>query len=159
MYAQLLMRAVTGSIYPHPAIGFSQHDNHAANPYDTEKRKLGQDWPSVGHTMVGWKRIENIYNVLSQCQKDQVPGDFVELGVWRGGASVFAAGIIKHFGLQRDVWLFDSFAGFDREPWDGDRSWVQFNRVIAVPVEEVQQTFENYALMGSNVHFVKGEMP
>lgn len=41
-----------------------------------------------------------------------VPGDFVECGVWRGGASFLVAELLRQAGIDdRKVWLFDSFEG------------------------------------------------
>ena len=41
-----------------------------------------------------------------------VPGDFVECGVWRGGASFLMAELLREAGASdRRVWLFDSFEG------------------------------------------------
>lgn len=41
-----------------------------------------------------------------------IPGDFVECGVWRGGASFLIAELLRQAGVRdRKVWLFDSFEG------------------------------------------------
>ena len=41
-----------------------------------------------------------------------IPGDFVECGVWRGGSSFLIAELLRQAGVQdRKVWLFDSFEG------------------------------------------------
>ena len=67
MYAKLLMRAVTGSLYPVetrlPHL-VSKDNPFPLQAYDFEKRRYGLDWPVIGHTMVGWIRLENIYDCL-----------------------------------------------------------------------------------------------
>jgi hypothetical protein len=84
MYAKLLLRAVTGSIYP-----FDTRLPHIVNgkfptrAYDIERRKFGLDWPIIGHTMVGWVRLENVYESLRVCEADNIKGDFVEAGKGR----------------------------------------------------------------------------
>src|SRR5881398_570952 len=41
-----------------------------------------------------------------------IPGNFVECGVWRGGASFLMADLVRAAGApDRKVWLFDSFQG------------------------------------------------
>jgi len=41
-----------------------------------------------------------------------VPGDFIETGVWRGGACIFMRAILKAYGVtDRTVWVADSFEG------------------------------------------------
>lgn len=43
---------------------------------------------------------------------DAVPGDIVECGVWRGGASFLMADLLRRAGVSdRKVWLCDSFEG------------------------------------------------
>ena len=153
-YAQLLMRTVTGSVYPSYRIGWEE--GFPQHPYDFEMRKHGKDWPSIGHTMTGWIRIEQLYNALRSVTIENVPGDFVELGVWRGGASIFAAGVIKQMKMQRNVWVCDSFEGFEGSPWDGDNAWSKLNPIVAVGIEEVRQNFDNYGLLDPNIIFLKG---
>jgi O-methyltransferase len=153
-YAQLLIRTVTGSVYPSHRIG--REDCFPRHPYNVEIRKYGNDWPSIGHTMTGWIRLEHLYNALRLTAIEYVPGDFVELGVWRGGSSIFAAGIIKQMNMKRSIWVCDSFEGFEDKPWDGDSGRSKLNPVAAVGLEEVQQNFQNYGLLDANVKFLKG---
>src|SRR5687768_14741249 len=41
-----------------------------------------------------------------------VPGEFVECGVWRGGASFLIADLLRRLDVRnRRAWLFDSFEG------------------------------------------------
>jgi hypothetical protein len=42
-------------------------------------------------------------------QPQRVAGDYVELGVWRGGASVFAKAFMEAYGISAHVHLVDSF--------------------------------------------------
>ncbi len=43
---------------------------------------------------------------------DDVPGNFVECGTWRGGASFLMADLLRQAGIRdRKVWLCDSFEG------------------------------------------------
>ena len=83
MYAKLLMRAVTGSLYPFetrlPHL-VSKDNPFPLQAYDFEKRRYGLDWPVIGHTMVGWIRLENIYDCLQICESESIEGDFVEAG-------------------------------------------------------------------------------
>ena len=59
----------------------------------------------------------------------------------------------------RDVWVCDSFQGFEPDPWDGDHSWTKQNPVVAVSEEAVRDNFHNYGLsmfLDTSIHFVKG---
>jgi Macrocin-O-methyltransferase (TylF) len=60
-----------------------------------------------------WAFVFNIKQVLGE----GVPGDFAELGVWRGNT----AAILAHFASAhgREVLLFDTFAGFSARDMKG----------------------------------------
>jgi O-methyltransferase len=62
-------------------------------PMNQVNRDQGLDWPLFGFTMTGTKRIENLQNCLQACLRENVPGDFVETGVWRGGSCILAKAI------------------------------------------------------------------
>ena len=180
-HAQLLMRVVTGSVYPAVSYTGIVDEKLTTQPYEHFVRKYGLDWPSVGHTMVGWVRLQQLYEALRTCALEGVPGDFLEAGVWRGGASIFAASVLREMGClgahgapgggaehnescvrvqcARDVWVCDSFQGFEPDPWDGDRGWTEQNPVVAVSEEAVRDNFHNYGLgafLDESIHFVKG---
>ena len=58
-------------------------------PYDSKLREVGRDWPSRAESMIGLRRMENIQYCVQTVLDDDVPGDLIEAGVWRGGACIF----------------------------------------------------------------------
>ena len=63
-------------------------------------------------TMVPEKSLAELARQVSAILALQIPGDFVECGVWRGGASFLMAELLRQAGTgDRRVWLFDSFEG------------------------------------------------
>ena len=73
-----------------------------------------------GLTMVSPERLFSLVLSCRWVVENNVPGDFVEAGVWRGGASILTALWLKHHAINdRTVWLFDTFAGMT-EPDAGD---------------------------------------
>jgi hypothetical protein len=94
-----------------------------------------------------------------------IPGDFVECGVWRGGASFLMADILRQAGVRdRRVWLFDSFAGLPApQAVDGpaavayteqtDNAWYHDN--CTASLEEVQRSASELGL-ASYTTLVKG---
>ena len=77
-----------------------------------EHRNEGRDWPSVGYTMVGVKRLAQLQACVEDVLTNNVPGDFIEAGTWRGGASIFLRAVLKAHGIEdRKVWVADSFQG------------------------------------------------
>ena len=129
--------------------------------YDADKRALGVDWPAHAHTMIGVKRMDNLRSCLEDVIENSVKGDFIETGVWRGGASIFAKGILNAYGqTDRKVWLADSFEGLPRPnprdyPADQGDEHYKYD-FLRVGVEEVKSNFGKYGLLDDSVIFVKG---
>jgi hypothetical protein len=83
----------------------------SSREFDPMRRERGEDWPVIGFTMVGVKRLDNIHNCIARVIADKVAGDFVECGVWRGGASIFVRAAFDVYGAtDRTVWLAASFS-------------------------------------------------
>lgn len=64
-----------------------------------------------GYTMVSTERLINTVKVCRYVCESGIPGDFVECGVWRGGNGILAQKIFERYGEERQVWMFDTFAG------------------------------------------------
>ena len=76
----------------------------------------GNQWPPQtsceAFTMLGLRRLDNIQLLLEDVIQRNVKGDFIETGVWKGGACIFAASIFKAYQqYDRRVFLADSFDG------------------------------------------------
>lgn len=120
------------------------------------KTRLGQEWPEEGESMVGVPRLKNIRKLLRDVVQNDIPGDFLEAGVWRGGASMYARRVLDDLGASdRKVWVCDSFEGLPKATHPED--WLDYNGLtqLEVPLEEVEANFRKYGLL-TNVEFVKG---
>jgi hypothetical protein len=132
-----------------------------AAPVEGAGKLLGAIWPSRAHTMIGLPRLNNIRACAEAVLKDRVAGDFLEAGVWRGGAVIFMRGILKAYGVHdRMVWVADSFEGLP--PSDPAKypkeSPIAFHRYadLAVSLEQVRENFARYGLLDEQVRFLKG---
>ena len=127
---------------------------------DHSALEQGRAWPVVGETMVGKARLDNLQHCIEDVVRQGVPGDYIETGVWRGGASIFARGVMKALGVDdRRVWVADSFAGLP--PPDGryeaDANDVTYSiRELAIPLEVVTENFRRYGLLDDQVRFLAG---
>jgi O-methyltransferase len=130
-------------------------------PYDPELRANGRDWPARADSMIGLKRMENIQHCVETVLRDDIPGDLVETGVWRGGATIFMRGVLKAWGEEtRNVWCADSFEGLPapdttRYPADAGDTFYKKGG-LAVGVEQVKHNFERYGLLDDQVKFLVG---
>jgi len=50
---------------------------------------------------------------------NDIPGDFVECGVYMGGSCMIMAGVLNHYNVNRTIWLFDTFDGVPT-PYEND---------------------------------------
>lgn len=121
----------------------------------------GKIWPENGETMIGYKRLTNIEDCIRDIAKNKVRGDFIETGVWRGGAGIFMRALIDAFQLHdKKVWLADSFEGLpppdqSNFPEDQDSDLHKFKE-LAVSEETVKNNFKKYGLLDDKVVFLKG---
>ncbi len=133
-------------------------------PVPSDQRRLraaGLDLPFEAETMIGLRRLEHLAFCVKGVVRDEVPGDLIECGVWRGGASIFLRGALLALGVDdRTVWVADSFAGLptpdaSRFPVDsGDLHHT--NTALAVSLAEVRRNFERYGLLDEQVRFLAG---
>lgn len=146
LYLDLVKRALTDSIY---------------DTADVQVRAEGRDWPSRACTMIGMRRLENLQHCLEDAIANNIPGDFIETGVWRGGATIFMRAMLKaHRITDRRVWVADSFAGLPPPnpgmyPADaGDEHHTKTE--LAIGLEQVQSNFAKFGLLDDQVTFLKG---
>jgi O-methyltransferase len=63
-------------------------------------------------TMTSMERVRALIEAVEYLVKNDIPGDFVECGVWRGGSVMAAPETLRRLGrTDRHVWLFDTFSG------------------------------------------------
>ncbi|MFO7848379.1 MAG: TylF/MycF/NovP-related O-methyltransferase [Spirochaetia bacterium] len=101
-------------------------------------------------TMISLERGYSIYKSVEYIVNNNIPGSFVECGVWKGGASMLMAMSLRAFGGSlRRIYLYDTFAGMtvpteeDRITWNGasvGERWSRFEG-WAIPKKEVMDNF------------------
>jgi len=62
-------------------------------------------------TMTSTERLYALYQAVEYVVRHNVPGDFVECGVWRGGSVMMIALALQKFGATRNIHCFDTFEG------------------------------------------------
>lgn len=67
------------------------------------------------YTMVPPDRSFALYGAVKYLSENNVAGDIVECGVWRGGQTMLASFILLENGdSDRDIWLFDTYTGMSK---------------------------------------------
>ena len=158
MYLDIVRKTILGLTYRDPSFDSGKGQQIAFNQ---TARELGEDWPVLAHSMAGNKRLLNIQTLAEDVIDKNIPGDFIETGVWRGGACIFMSAVLRAYGVtDRNVYVCDSFQGLpppkDHE-YPVDRGDTHHTApFLAVNLEQVQQNFEGYDLLTDQVKFVKG---
>lgn len=125
------------------------------------------------YTMTSIERMFALYKATEYIAKNNVEGDFVECGVWRGGSTMVILKTLEKFGVQnKKVWLFDTFEGMS-EPTDDDKDFksesaekqlnksAKTNDSIIWAYATLDDVKRNIALTNypeSNIHYVKGKV-
>ncbi len=124
-------------------------------------RREGRDWPLFAQTMIGLDRLDNVQQCVETTIADGVPGDLIETGVWRGGASILMRAVLEAYGdSTRTVFAADSFRGLpppDADAYPSDAgSRLHEASALAVSLVDVKRNFSLYGLLDDQVEFLEG---
>lgn len=156
LYLDLMKKCLLNTIYED-----SNMSPFAKSNYNPTHREIGMDWPLVAHTMIGKKRLDNIHECANDVIMNDIPGDFIETGVWRGGTTIFMRALLKAYGdTTRHVWVADSFEGLPppnplKYPEDQGLNLNEYKE-LAISLESVKNNFSKYNLLDDQVIFLKG---
>ncbi len=98
MYLELLIDALTHAIYPRVdtmevpeelkerlAPGMAETGEGWIFSYPELARAEGRDWPLYAQTMIGLERMRSVRRCVETALTENVSGDLIEAGPWRGG--------------------------------------------------------------------------
>ncbi|MGD1026977.1 TylF/MycF/NovP-related O-methyltransferase [Candidatus Binatus soli] len=185
LYLDLMKKAVSGAVYAEKPIG-RLHQTLPARRwqkslYTSTRSTLehyglslmrlyrsdlkivaeGTHYNEVAFSMIGMKRLDNLQFCCEEVIRNRVPGDFIETGVWRGGAVIFMRAVLKAYGIDdRTVWAADSFCGLpppNPAKYPADRGdHLHTHDELRVSLEDVKSNFSAFGLLDSQVMFLKG---
>lgn len=127
----------------------------------TDPLDQATEFPKEGETMIGIKRLNNVAYCVKEVVRNDIPGDLIETGVWRGGSCIFMRYLLQLAGdTERTVWVADSFAGLPppdtaQYPLDEGLNLHELPE-LAISLEQVQDNFRKYGLLDGQVRFLKG---
>ncbi|MEM9200327.1 MAG: TylF/MycF/NovP-related O-methyltransferase [Actinomycetota bacterium] len=128
---------------------------------DPAIRAEGRDWPRTAETMVGGARLANVRHAVETVLAEDIPGDLIETGVWRGGVTILMRGMLEAWGdADRHVWVADSFEGLPApnvEAYPDDEGHdLSGVATLMVGADIVRANFERYGLLDDRVRFLEG---
>ena len=158
-YLDLIRASLTGLLHEDPAL--AERVGGGQVPFDRGRRESGKDWPATALSMIGARRMLQLQRAVEYTLDQGVPGDFIETGVWRGGACILVRAILAARGVtDRRVWVADSFQGLPRPdaaryPKDAGNMLYAFDQ-LSVSADDVRANFARYRLLDDQVRFLEG---
>lgn len=110
------------------------------------------------YTMIGRARLDSLQVMVETVLRDNIPGDFLEAGVWRGGASIFMRALLNLWSdLERNIYVADSFQGLP-PPEAAQDEGLDFHRdpTLSVGLDIVKENFSRFNLLDNRVKFLPG---
>ena len=107
-------------------------------------------------TMISMKQLDQMQECIEDIINNNIPGDLVEAGVWRGGMTIFMRGALRALDEKnRKVIVADSFEGLP-DPDKNEDSFGWREGAMAVSLDQVKHNFSRYGLLDDQVSFIKG---
>jgi O-methyltransferase len=187
-YLDLLKKCLTASLYPESSyfpmyavpgsrplhvvrralvrtLGIFNYRLFRVKPFNAEERERGLDWPSFGYSMIGLTGLSNLQECIETVLRENVPGDLIETGAWRGGSCIFMRAVLRVYNSERTVWVADSFEGLPSVTTEPDKEFARTipggfdlseHPYLAASLGEVQENFGRFGLLDGQVKFLKG---
>ncbi len=121
-------------------------------------------------TLTGWENIYCLCESIRYLVNNNIPGDIVECGVWRGGSIMAASLMLDHLGCtDREIYLFDTYEGMspatetDTERHSGKHGDVLIEEIkpfldLAASIEEVKNNVRKTPYPWERFHFISGKV-
>lgn len=126
------------------------------------------------YTMTSNERLYGLIEAVKYVVKNNIEGDIVECGVWKGGSMMAIAETLKQLGdKNRHLFLYDTFAGMtapteeDVDQLKRDASTQLKNDInnktesvvwAYSGLEEVKENIQKIQYPSNNIHFIEGDI-
>ena len=137
----------------------------------TEELRFIQEIHSSSLTFTSFESLSTLAICCKYISQENIDGDFVEAGVWRGGSSIVAR---KMIGANRNFYLFDTYSGMTEPSAKDSRIGSRASESILqkwkdsisentsswdfASLEEVKKNFVRYNLLDSSIRFIVGDV-
>ena len=145
--------------------------SHAHRDFDAADREIIRTVSP--YTQTSWEKLHGLLRATEYVARNEIPGAFVECGVWRGGSMMAAALTLARLGSRdRELYLFDTFSGMV-EPGDRDvdhrhrharDTWARLARPdegsewCRAGLEEVRAAMGSVDYPPERIHYVAGRV-
>ncbi|MBT3275301.1 MAG: macrocin O-methyltransferase [Spirochaetales bacterium] len=126
-------------------------------------------------TMTSPMRGYAVYKAVEYLERNEITGDFVECGVWKGGSCMLMAlALLELSQDNRKLYLYDTFSGMTaptsedviawnnlsvQKKWDEElRGEKDYFSSWAVGLEDVKNNMRSVGYPSENINFVPGDI-
>jgi O-methyltransferase len=125
------------------------------------------------YTMTSPERMYSLYKAVQYILVNNIEGDFIECGVWKGGSALLIASILCKKGItNRKVILYDTYEGMS-EPTENDKDYLGKKAEVLLKetsieiqdsvwcyssFEEVKANLNLSGLQKENIIMIKGKV-
>lgn len=148
----------------------SKQKNVIANPSfpsDFDHREIEIIKSIQPYTMTGPERLYSMIKAMDYVIENQIEGDIVECGVWRGGSMMVAAKILYEKKQQnKTLYLYDTYEGMTQPgindvAFDGNHAQELFNETpqwCYATLEDVKRNMESTNYDPTKIKYIKGKV-
>ena len=134
-------------------------------PIKTEKKIIEFINISNQYSMTGNKRMHLLYQAILNTKLNNLEGDFVECGIWKGGNVLLYKLLNDHFNLNKKIFGYDTFEGMSLpENIDIDLKGNSAkdlakhkSEFLSAGVETVHNNIIKHSNL-NNIHLIKGKV-
>jgi hypothetical protein len=142
--------------------------------FDLEPEFLELYERARGATMTSIERMYALYGATRYIVDNEIEGDFVECGVWRGGSMMLVALTLLRLGRSdRELWLYDTFTGMTPPSADDvqEMTGARAGDILAqrgkshddpfwgiAPRAVVEQNLRDTGYPRERIHFIEGDV-
>lgn len=154
-YVDLIKRSVTNYHY---LGGDSAFENfRCVHHYDLQQARWKIDPLARPLTLLTKNQLDLIEGAVATLEERAVPGDFLEAGVWRGGAIILMRALLDAYNISgRKVFAADSFAGIPRNVKARNDPVDQWSDRWVASLDEVRQSIRRFGLLDDRIVFSAG---
>lgn len=117
------------------------------------------------YTMTSSERINCLFDSLEHIRDNNIQGDYIECGVWKGGNILGIINYLEYHNiLDPTIWLYDTFSGMTNPTLhDVDHVGVFASSVLdqvkcESPLQEVKSILSNSRYPSEKIRFVIGDI-
>ena len=121
------------------------------------------------YTLTKLEAVQSLIDSVKYLTKNNIKGDFIECGVWKGGSIMTMIKTLQELNLNdRDVFLYDTFTGMSKPTSEDIASNGRIGSELytgipnddpdANPLEEVQRNVSSLNYDENKIHYIKGKV-